>query len=709
MKPFVGATAAERSRVPGLATVGHHVRAATQIAAGRPAAWLGLRAAAATALPLALAPWLGPVAATWAPLAGFVVALVDKGGAYRTRAVTMASVAVGALLGMIVGSLVAHTGVLAIVVVTIAIAGCALAQAWGATGTSVGNATAVQLIVASSLPIGPGDLGRRVAAFAAGAAWAMFLGLVVWPVRVYKPGRRSVAGVLAALADHAESIARFERHDAGWRDDLARRHRELRDQLEVARRTLAATRRGRRGETGRGERLLAIVEACDRMFGTLVGLEEVLDAGCPPGTVRVLGRGLGQHAAALVELGARVMIETRQAPPRAPGWDAGAARAELAAQDEGSPATEQALMILVRADEHRRVVAELIDTLVDDTEPLRARVAIVDQEPAFLERLRATLVLDSAVLRHALRVALGVLAATSLASMLHLKYGYWVTMTMFLLLQPHRAATTTRALQRIAGTVAGAVLAAAIAWAVRDQTLMMAIIVVLAGVSASVLQLNYGLYALFLTPTFVLLAEVHTHDFTLVGTRVANTMIGGALAFVAGALLWPGREHVRFGEQMARALEAAADYLGAVIDAVAEDTPPPAQAIGVTRRALGLALNNAEVALERVVAERAKTELLEPRMTLMTFTRRLAAAISAFGSARAVVAYGPHTAELSAFASSVRERLNELAGAVRAGAVPRSRQRVDPRVDDALIAARLERIELQLSVLADAASRAAGS
>src|SRR4051812_35636721 len=96
--------------LPGLDTVTHHVRVASTIAPGRPALWLGLRVALATAIPLVLAPWLPPVAAAWAPLAGFMVALADKGGAYRTRARTLTGVTVGALLAVVVGSAIAGEG-----------------------------------------------------------------------------------------------------------------------------------------------------------------------------------------------------------------------------------------------------------------------------------------------------------------------------------------------------------------------------------------------------------------------------------------------------------------------------------------------------------------------------------------------------------------------------------------------------------------------
>ncbi len=50
----------------------------------------GLRAGVAMGAPLFLAGALGAPGLSWTGLAGFLVTIVDKGGAYRTRAAAMA-------------------------------------------------------------------------------------------------------------------------------------------------------------------------------------------------------------------------------------------------------------------------------------------------------------------------------------------------------------------------------------------------------------------------------------------------------------------------------------------------------------------------------------------------------------------------------------------------------------------------------------------
>src|SRR5690606_9934434 len=100
---------------------------------------------------------------------------------------------------------------------------------------------------------------------------------VVWPIHVYRPGRKAVARGLRRLARHATALAALE----STRDEHLRRHRGLRDALEEAHRMLVATRRGRRAEVGSGEWMRSIVAALDEAFGMVTLLEELYDS-MPP-------------------------------------------------------------------------------------------------------------------------------------------------------------------------------------------------------------------------------------------------------------------------------------------------------------------------------------------------------------------------------------------------------------------------------------------
>lgn len=685
-------------QIPGLDTVGHHVREASKFAPERPAIWLGVRTAAATAIPLLIARWIDPVAADWAPLAGFIVALVDKGGAYRTRAAIMGSAAIGGLVAVMVGSLIAGHGVLTAIAVAAGLSLCAIGQALGPAMISLSETIAVQFLVAASLPCTFQEAVQRTIGFSWGAAFALGLALVVWPIRVYMPGRRAVSELYTALARHVRLLT-TELGDGDWRTAAGWRHRAIRDQIEVARLVLAATRRGRRGETGRGERLLAMVQLADQVFGQISGLEESLDAGASPEVHATAREGLARLAKGLDEIGRLVVIER---PPKTTvvAWTTSAPPATA-----DNAAGAQALALLIRAHEDRAAAARVMATLQDDSEPLNAVVPDADPQPTWRERLHEAFDPRGAVVRHALRVALAVAVAMTISRLLGLTHRYWVTLTAFLLLQPQGAATRVLALQRLIGTALGAAVAATIPLLVQVPAVMTGIAILLAGVSASVVRINYALYATFLTPTFVLLAEVHAQD-PVLGTRIANTAIGAGIAILA-SLVFHLRPSRQFDDQIADAYEASRAYLDEVVCAMIAGTPPDSGAVLARRRAGGVEINRCELALEQLIAERAPATITEPRMAQIVSLRRLAAAIHAFGSTRGETSNTAHAVEIAAFGASTGAALGDLAAAARGEAELSMRPRVDRMPTDLVLGARFARIDRNIVALYEAALRAA--
>ena len=105
------------------------VREATRLQPGRPALRMGLRAALAVAAPMLVASQIGAVVTTWATLGGFGVVLVDKGGAYRTRAIAMIAATLGGALGALAGAL-ATGATAALIAITIGTGMCAMAATW---------------------------------------------------------------------------------------------------------------------------------------------------------------------------------------------------------------------------------------------------------------------------------------------------------------------------------------------------------------------------------------------------------------------------------------------------------------------------------------------------------------------------------------------------------------------------------------------------
>src|SRR4051812_32742169 len=281
----------------------------------------GLRAAVATVGPILAATALGLPGASWAGLAGFMTAVADKGGAYRTRAQTLSAVALTGASAAVIGGLVAERPALAVPAIFLWATLAALLRAFGAAAGVVGTPATVVFVVSLSSPVhGAGALLERGGLFLAGSAAAMALALLLWPMRAYRPARLALAECWRGLGEYAAAVA------SGGARDFAR----FRTGIEAARTTLAATRRGRLGESSRGERLLMLGEQADRTFAATTALAGALDAAEGTGDAREM-EAARETAAAVSRLAAGLApaLEREQAPPPAPEFP------EVDAGDDG--------------------------------------------------------------------------------------------------------------------------------------------------------------------------------------------------------------------------------------------------------------------------------------------------------------------------------------------------------------------------------------
>ena len=697
------------------------VRAAMALAPARPAWAAGLRAAIATVAPLTAAHLLGlGGAGTWMSLAGFGGALADRGGPYRARAGTIGALTVASAATVVLGTLAGSRPTAAVAVTLLVAVICSLARAYGNAGASVGGSALVTYVVALAFPSAAlGEALSRAAYVGAGGLWAMLVALVLWPLQPYRPVRRAVAGAYRAIADYADELVGQSPVQPGIVRAAA-----VRTALEGARADLASMRRGRAGETGRGERLLVLDEIADQLFGHLIGIKDVVET-IPPDA-----RDPAAQAALVAALSSFVVtaratadgIEAQEdAPPVVVPWRGDALRAVLArAVRSGGPSPDvveqyqQAAGLLDRLAEYAAVgTATAAAVHRGGAVPgLESALEIEEAEPRppVLAPLRAALRPDSLILRYAFRVGLVTAAAVALTAWLGLLRGYWVTLTAVLVLQPYAGLTSRRALQRVLGTVAGGVLTAALAALFHDMAAILALAFVFSGISVALLPLNYAVFSVFLTPTFVLLAEASAGEWDLAWLRILNTVLGGALALVGSRLLWPSPESARLPAGLVAAVEAVRRYLRRVVALFGDRSPQAGRSLRSARRDAGLAILNAEESFQRLLAEhRGGPGELEPLMALLTYARRVTASSSALALSR--YAIGPTSPEaLRPFAEAADAMLDDVGAAIAEGRSPGPWE-VLPQPGEGqgpvppLLRGRLSRLERQLRTLHDAAAR----
>ena len=132
---------------------------------------------------------------------------------------------------------------------------------------------------------------------------------------------------------------------------------------------------------------------------------------------------------------------------------------------------------------------------------------------------------------YALRLALTVFLATELYRWRGVQSGYWIPMTALIVQKPLFSETLNKALARIAGTLAGAVLATFFLLHLHPEPLVLAILATFCCFCAFVTNaVNYGLFAVFLTSYIVFLLSLNA----LPGPEIAHNR---AFATVAGGLV----------------------------------------------------------------------------------------------------------------------------------------------------------------------------
>ncbi|MEP6689154.1 MAG: FUSC family protein [Gemmatimonadales bacterium] len=719
-----------RSSKPALVPIHRalsEVRAATALAPARPDFAAGLRAGLATVVPLVVDHVLALGGGTWMSLAGFSGALADKGGPYRTRAATLGALTVTGSLAAMLGTLAGVHPALAIPVSFLVAVACSLGRAYGTAGASVGVASLSIYVIALAYPPEPGS-GVVAAAFTRGgfvvigSAWAMLVALVLWPLRPFRPVRLAVAGAYRALADYADEVAMSSR-----RGEIATNPPRVRAALEVAHAALATVRRGRPGESGRGERLVVLGEVADQVFGQLFGLSDIAESTPVEArdtvTQAALADAVAGFAATMRALADGVEAEDGFIPV-AVTWSGNDLRVRVSSNsspdqaasvpegDEARLHYEQAAMLLDRMAQYAGVAAATAAGLNSGApaSPLERALEVEDPEarPGWLAPLQASLSWDSVMLRFALRVGLITAVAVALTAAFDLKRGYWVTLTAGLILQPYTGATSVRAVQRVLGTVVGGILTAALAALFHDPRAIVVLVFVFAVLSVALLPLNYAAFSVFLTPTFVLLAEATTGDWHLAGVRILNTVLGGGLALVGSRVLWPSPEAERLPVYLGEIMTSLRGYLAGVVERFEDRSDEAGRRLREQRRQVGLAILNAEESFQRLLGEhRGPPEALAPVMTLLTYTRRFTASIAALALSRhSVDAVSSET--IAPFVRVADTALADLVTALGSGRAPRplpelpelSAGTVSP-----LLRGRLTRLGRQLKTLHDAAAR----
>jgi hypothetical protein len=97
---------------------------------------------------------------------------------------------------------------------------------------------------------------------------------------------------------------------------------------------------------------------------------------------------------------------------------------------------------------------------------------LIKEQHSLLRLVTENFTLESAIFRHALRLAVSLSLGVILYSITNLPMGYWVMLTTILVLKPNLGVTFQRFFQRIGGTILGAVVAAVLISTIASKSIL---------------------------------------------------------------------------------------------------------------------------------------------------------------------------------------------------------------------------------------------
>jgi uncharacterized membrane protein YccC len=639
------------------------IRQAQALALVRQMDWFrGLRAAVALCAPLVLGDLAGIPNMGWAALGGFEAIIADTGGPYRTRMSSLATLSLGGAAGLFLGSLAGGNVGWAVPVTVLWCFAWSYLAVLGQPFSSAG--VLVQLIYICGIGA-PTSSWREALGMGlllvAGGAWAALLSLLLWPLDAYRPARAAVSACFEELASFLGSVAEMASRDQQravlWHR-LAQHHQyRVRRAVEEGWAAVAAIRAEHQSETAQGHHLVVLLEHADLLIARTVALAEHMEAQAVAGSGSpCFDRSLsGLDELRLAEMWVASLLIRRR------GQSTETARAQrlemerLPRRLEGclGNADASSRFLLAQVAE----AASLLDTAIESTALLRLgkapglgsarsatasvghfgyvyeRLGELRQGWALeqiADKLRANFTRKSLSLRHAARVALVCGVDVALILLLHIDHGYWLLLTSLIVLQPHVSGTLRRGMERIGGTVGGGILAAVLAAALHSQLGTAAALFPLALLALAILPVNYALFAFFLTPTFVLAWLPYSGDWQLALVRTGNTIAGAVISVAAMLFLFPAYERDRAHEFLRASLAADRRYLAQLAEVWKTGRTRSSRLLASVRRGAGLAHNDTEESLERLLAESwpRRRPFAQFATAFVTYLRRFAQSVT---------------------------------------------------------------------------------
>ena len=228
----------------------------------------------------------------------------------------------------------------------------------------------------------------------------------------------------------------------------------------------------------------------------------------------------------------------------------------------------------------------------------------VTQQQVNLNLLTDNLSLKSGTFRHALRLTIALLAGYIVSLLFPLGHGYWILLTIAVIMKPAYSITRRRNVQRLAGTIIGVAAGFLILLLVKNNTAMFFIMLATMIISYSTLKLEYTASSAALTVAVLLMFYfVNPSDLdSILQDRLVDTVIGSVLAYLVSNFVLPAWEYEQIDQFMKQAMAANRHYFLTVAQSFT-GSPADVTTFKMARKEAFVELANLSDIFQRMLSE----------------------------------------------------------------------------------------------------------
>lgn len=524
----------------------------------------------------------------WAAFGAYMLSLLDYRGQHYKKIVIQGVEALLMFAAAMLGLYVSHSIVLSVVAMFFVGMFAALIRNWRDYGSGIGVAVGFFFLFGLASPGLAHEPLQYGLYLLAGAAWSVFITIVTFPLTPASPVKRSVAKVWKANTEFLDALIQQTSGDTFDGNEIIEK--------EIAVRTVINqsidhfSRREKNTSKIKANHYDALMELrkTGALFGaTLSALHEELEVIQGNAFKAAKDASLYKTLSALGQASARMAIVIYTFRPE----DFTMLKIRTKRYEIAVEIFKESCRELKLSEKENTALDHFTDTLHKASGYLRLSIAQIEEKlnfkkgdyfenyklsfnnfiaginsQALLDFLRNLANINSDQLNYALRVSIGLCVGVFSYKFFNIDHGYWIPLTMIIVIQPYYGATRKKGFERVVGTVAGIMLGGAIMLLPISHQGFVVLLVIVSFFVAYFLRNNYKVGVFFVTIMMVILMQMSQQaSWQLIGWRILSTLIGAILALIAGYAFWPVWEKERFPNLMADALLQTKNYLLQVI------------------------------------------------------------------------------------------------------------------------------------------------